>query len=179
MRVSAFDLGVKGAVFRSELTEDGSILPLSCEKWSLKGTDDERYYALQQIARVECEWADAIGYEHFQGHARSKNLIEGFRALILAECIERDLLCAGVNVSTLKKFAIAGRWTDRDRKAMGKKPIDAKKKMAMALMFDYPEFTEYMDGTDERRVVPITGKRDDLIDAAWVSIWLLINAEVL
>lgn len=179
MRVIGFDLGSSGAVFRAEKMEDGTIRPLSCERWSWAGiSDEDRYRNFAAIAKTTAHWADAIAYEHVQFN-RGKSLIEGFRGILVAHCEEIDRLCVGVNVATLKKFAVNGRWSDADRNKKGKKKIDGKKKMALALAADYPEFTEYMDGTDGRRLLPIQGKRDDLIDAAWVAIWLLINAEVL
>lgn len=167
MRVTCFDLGTRGAVFRAEKDDDGKIIPLSCEIWSLKGLDDARYFEFDVIAQVEVKWADAIGYEHIQFN-RGKSYIEGFRAILLAECKQEDRFCAGVNVSTLKKFAINGRWSDADRKKKGKKKIDGKKKMAMALAEDYPEFISLIAGRFQ--------KFDDVIDAAWVAIWLLTTA---
>jgi len=132
VRVTGFDLGITGAVFRAERTEDGLIKPLSCERWSFPSSlDEERYAQFRNIARVEVDWADALAYEHVQFN-RGKSLIEGFRGIMLAYA-----------------------------QAIG------KKKMAMALMIDYPEFMEKID-----KVVN-TGKRDDLVDAAWVAIWLL------
>ena len=167
MRVSGFDFGVYGACFRAEKNEDGEIIPLSCEMWSLKGTDDERYWSHGSVVEAEVKWADALGYEHVQFN-RGKSLIEGFRALLIVEAIEKKKLCVGVNVSTLKTFAIRGRWSDADRKKKGKEKISGKRKMELALAMDHPAFIEHMDGRYE--------KRDDLVDAAWVCIWLLTVA---
>lgn len=176
MRVSCFDLGSSGAVFRAKL-EDGVIVPLSCERWSWSGqTDEEKYHQYATIARCEVEWADAVGYEHVQFN-RGKSLIEGFRGILVSKAEEQGILCAPINVASLKKFAIKGRWSDKDRKVRGKKPINSKKKMQMALSLDYPQFQEFLDG--DGRILPVQGKRDDLIDAAWVCIWLLTTAEVL
>ena len=177
MRVSGFDLGTSGAVYRASM-DDGTIRPLSCERWSWTGQSDEQRYAqYSAIARAELAWADAVGYEQVQFN-RGKSLIEGFRGILLAQAEEADIFCSGVNVSTLKKFAINGRWSDADRKEQGKDKIDGKKKMSLALAMDHPEFHEFMDGTDDVRTVPVQGKRDDLIDAAWVCIWLLKVAEI-
>ena len=169
MRVSAFDLGVKGAVFRAD-NDDRCIFPLSCEMWSLKGLDEERYFDYDAIARAEVKWADAVGYELVQFN-RGKSLIEGFRAILVTECKRNDIFCAGINVATLKKFAIKGRWSDKERKKKGKENISAKRKMELALSMDYPEFLEVIAGQYPK------GNRDDLIDAAWVAIWLLETAE--
>lgn len=173
MRVSAFDLGTKGAVFRAERLEDGTLVPLSCERWSMPSNkgDEERYRLLRIMAECEVEWADATGYEHVQFN-RGKSLIEGFRGILIGEAEIRERYCAGVNVSTLKAYAVNGRWSDADRKKRDKKPIDGKRKMAMALTLDHPDF---MDFIQDRY---LKGKLDDIIDAAWVAIWLLENIKV-
>lgn len=178
LRVAAFDLGVQGAIFRAGKDENGEFIPLSCEKWKFKGTDDERYNAYAVVAGREIEWADAIGYEHVQFN-RGKSLIEGMRGILISKAHEEDKLCVGVNVATLKKFAIKGRWSDGSRNKAGKKHVDGKKKMELALSVDYPEFISFMDGDTDSRTISVTGKRDDIIDAAWVAIWLLENAEIL
>lgn len=177
MRVSGFDLGTNGATFRAEKV-NGVIRPLSCERWSWPGrTDDQRYGDYLAIAKAEIKWADAVGYEHVQFN-RGKSLIEGFRAILIAQAEEEERFCAGINVASLKKFAINGRWSDADRKKRGKKKIDGKKRMQMALMADHPQFISYMHNLDGERVLPITGKLDDLIDAAWVAIWVLETVEI-
>lgn len=140
-------------------------------------SDEERYHQFVAIARAEIGWADAVGYEHVQFN-RGKSLIEGFRGILLAHAEEEERFCAGVNVATLKKFAINGRWRDADRKKKEKKPIPGKKKMEMALLEDHPQFYEYLHNINGERLLPVSGKLDDLYDAAWVCIWLLITAKV-
>ena len=175
LKVAAFDLGVNFSIFRAGITDKGVIEPLSCNTWSLTGNDEDRYTEFHQIIIAAVSWADAVAYEHVQFN-RGKSLIEGFRSVLIVECAQKDIFCAGVNVATLKKFAIKGRWPDtKDREKKGKKKIEGKKKMELALAFDYPEFIDKIDLylKDKKK------GRDDVIDAAWVSIWLLSKVDLL
>lgn len=171
MKVTGFDLGTSGAVFRAEKLEDGSFVPISAVRWSWTGLSDEkRYLQYLDIVEREIEWADAIAYEHVQFN-RGKSLIEGMRGILLSQAEKHQRFCVGVNVASLKKFAINKRWSDADMKKEGLPPIDGKQKMDMALLNDYPNFHEFLYGIG-------ASKLDDLVDSAWVCIWFLKNATI-
>ena len=159
IKAVGIDLGTAGAIFRAKL-ENGVITPLSCNRWMWDMEEEKRYYQFTQEARCELDWADAMAYEYVQFN-RGKSIIAGLRGILLAAAEEHEILCHGVNVSTLKSFAIP--------QIKGKKKDRGKGAMAQVLAIEWPEFYEH--------IAKLSGKVDDLVDAAWTVIWLLENIE--
>jgi len=154
IRASGMDLGTEGAIYRAKL-DNGIITPLSCEGWNWSAVPEElRYHEFASVCECELEWADAVGYEHVQFN-RGKSIIEGLRGVLLSEATDAEILCHGINVSTLKSYAIPGKKRKRDKNAM-----------ARALAIEWPDFYDK---------IVTGGKKDDIVDAAWVVIWLLSN----
>lgn len=154
-RVACFDLGVEGACIEAEIANGNTSLR-NAQTWNMtKVQDQDRYLMFMERVGPIVSRADVTIYEHVQFN-RGFSSIPGMRAILLAVSGVYKRPCFGVNVSTLKAFAIGGK---------------AKKdQMESALEQKFPLFHATLDS--------MLDIDDNLVDAAWLAHWAAVNLEV-
>jgi len=123
VNVLALDLGT--TVGFALLDEAGA---LQVGHRTLSGEEGERYEAFRRWLSRAFQWLGRDGCVAFEDvrFNRGRSYIPGLRAVLMAECVARDVAYVGVGVSELKKWATsngnapksamveaAGRFTDR------------------------------------------------------------------
>jgi len=122
VNVLALDLGT--TIGWALLEEDGA---LQVGHRTLSGEEGERYEAFRRWLSRAFQWLGRDGCVAFEDvrFNRGRSYIPGLRAVLMAECVARDVAYVGVGVSELKKWATgsgnapkaamveaAGRFTD-------------------------------------------------------------------